>query len=270
MEANPARGYPVARDAPTLTERATQNFRDAILQLRLEPGERLVERDLALQEGVSRTCIRAALQHLATEGLVERSPRGMLSVAAVSADEARQIYEVRAALESAMARLFVARASAAEQRALDEAAGNVEDAVARFVTGDYVTALGAFYDVLLRGSGNEVARRFLSTLHARITYLRLLTADRATQERETRTAKLMRGIQQAAAARDAELMAKRCEAFVARSARFALQVLAETRVTQPPAQATEQVARSTRAALPRQADGRSRDNARATGPARRT
>jgi GntR family transcriptional regulator, trigonelline degradation regulator len=270
VEANAARGYPVARDAPTLSELATQNLRDAILQLRLKPGERLVERDLAQQEGVSRTCIRAALLHLASEGLIERSPRGVLSVAAVSADEARQIYEVRAALESAMARQFVARASAADQRALADAAAHVEGAVGRSATSDYVVALGAFYDVLLRGSGNEVARRFLAMLHARITYLRLLTADRATKERETRTAKLMRGIQQAAAARDAELMAKRCEAFVVRSARFALQVLAETRITPQPAPATEQAARSMRAAPPRQAGARSRGNARATGQARNT
>jgi DNA-binding GntR family transcriptional regulator len=146
----------------------------------------------------------------------------------------------------------------------------VADAVAHDDAGDYVTALGAFYDVLLRGSGNEVARRFLNTLHARITYLRLLTTDRATPEREARTAKLLRGIQQAAAARDAELMAKRCEAFVARSARFALQVLAETRVTPPPAPAAERDARSRRAAPPHQGDGRMRDNPHAPGPARKT
>jgi GntR family transcriptional regulator, trigonelline degradation regulator len=269
VEANAARGYPVARDAPTLSELATQNLRDAILQLRLKPGERLVERDLAQQEGVSRTCIRAALLHLASEGLIERSPRGVLSVAAVSADEARQIYEVRAALESAMARQFVARASAADQRALADAAAHVEDAVARSATSDYVVALGAFYDVLLRGSGNEVAHRFLAMLHTRITYLRRLTTDRATFERESETAKLLRGIQQAAAAHNADLAARRSEAFVERSARFALQVLAETSLIQPPAPAHDRDARAP-ATPPRRAGVRSRGNAHATGQARRT
>lgn len=266
MESSPARGYPVARDAPTLTELTTQRLRDAILHLRLRPGERLVERELAQQEGVSRTCIRAALQHLGTEGLIERSPRGVLSVAAVSPDEARQIYEVRGALESAMARLFVARAGETEQAALAAAADQVADAVARDNAGDYVATLGAFYDVLLRGSGNEVARRFLNTLHARITYLRLLTTDRATPEREAHTARLLRGIQQAAAARDAELMAKRCEVFVARSARFALQVLADARVTPPPAPA--RAVRSARAVPPRRGDERCHGNANVAGRAR--
>src|SRR5262249_23454101 len=153
---------------------------------------RLVERDLAEQTGTSRTCVRAALQHLRTEGLVVRSPRGVLSVASVSPHEAQQIYEVRAALEAAMARLFVARASEPDQAALKAAADAVAAAVRRGDDGGYVSALGAFYDVLLRGSGNEVARRFLAMLHARISYLRRLTADRATFEREMETATLLR------------------------------------------------------------------------------
>jgi DNA-binding GntR family transcriptional regulator len=225
VEVRPARGYQVAREAPNLTERTTEELRQAILQLHLKPGERLVERDLAEQTGTSRTCVRAALQHLRTEGLVERSPRGVLWVASVSLDEARQIYEVRAALEAAMARRFVARAGKAEQAALKAAADDVSNAVRRRDNAGYVAALGAFYDVLLRGSGNEVAHRFLAMLHTRITYLRRITADRATFAREMQTAKLLRGIQRAVAARDADLAAQRCEAFVQRSAEFALQVL---------------------------------------------
>lgn len=226
MEVRPARGYQVAREAPNLTERTTEQLRQAILQLRLKPGERLVERELAEQTGTSRTCVRAALQHLRTEGLVERSPRGVLSVASVSLDEARQIYEVRAALEAAMARRFVARAGKAEQAALKAAADDVSSTVRRRDDAGYVAALGAFYDVLLRGSGNEVAHRFLAMLHTRITYLRRITANRATFAREMETAKLLRGIQRAVAGRDAGLAAQRCEAFVQRSAEFALQVLA--------------------------------------------
>lgn len=269
MEAHSARGYQVAREAPNLTERTTEELRQAILQLRLKPGQRLVERDLAEQTGTSRTCVRAALQHLRTEGLVERSPRGVLSVASVSPDEARQIYEVRAALESAMARQFVARADKAEQNALKSAADDVQAAVRRRDPVGYVAALGTFYDVLLRGSGNEVAHRFLAMLHTRITYLRRLTTDRATFERESETAKLLRGIQQAAAAHNAELAARRSEAFVERSARFALQVLAETSLTQPPAPAHDRDARAP-ATPPRRAGVRSRGNAHATGQARRT
>lgn len=213
------------RFAQTLAERTTRELRDAILRLRLRPGARLVEREIAEQAGVSRTSVRAALQQLASEGLVERRARGVLTVAAVSDSEAREIYEVRAALEPAMARLFVARADAADLRALASAAERV--AAPGAAPEDYVTALGAFYEILLRGSGNETARRFLRQLEARVSYLRRLTTERAAPERRQQTMKLVLGIHAAAAARDADLIARRCEAFVTRSAKFALRVLRE-------------------------------------------
>ena len=92
----------------------------------------------------------------------------------------------------------------------------------------YVEAFATFYAVLLAGSGNEVARRILDTLDARITYLRHLTTQRAPLARQLRTVALLRGIFAAAQARAPALAARRCAAFVARSARFALDVLAKT------------------------------------------
>lgn len=178
--------------------------------------------------GVSRTGVRAALQSLEAEGLVVRGRRGVFAVAMASPDEAREIYEVRAALEPAMARLFIERATAAEVAALGKAVARAE-AAARALDGhSYVEAFRNFYAVLLAGSGNQTARGILETLEARITYLRYLTTQRAPQARQLRTVALLRGIFDAVEARDAARAARRCEAFVKRSARFALEVLAET------------------------------------------
>jgi DNA-binding GntR family transcriptional regulator len=203
-------------------------LREAILSLRLAPGTRLVEREMVGRLGVSRTGVRAALQSLAAEGLVVRGRRGVFAVATASHDEARQIYEVRAALEPAMARLFVQRATDEQVAALGEAVAHAE-AAARALDGDaYVEAFRSFYTVLLAGGGNEIAGRIIETLEARITYLRYLTTQRAPQSRQLRTASLLRGIFDAVRERAPSRAAQRCEAFVKRSARFALDVLADT------------------------------------------
>ena len=81
----------------TRTGRGTQALRQAILSPRLAPGTRLVERGMVDRLGESRTGVRAALQSLAAEGLVVRGNRRVFSVAVVSREEARQIYEVGAA-----------------------------------------------------------------------------------------------------------------------------------------------------------------------------
>jgi hypothetical protein len=124
-----------------------------------------------------------------------------------------------------MARLFIERATAAQIAALGAAVMRAEAAARNLDAPSYVDAFGAFYAVLLVGSGNEVACRILNTLNARITYLRHLTTQRAPLARQLRTVTLLRGIFAAVQARAPMLAARRCATFVARSARFALDVL---------------------------------------------
>jgi DNA-binding GntR family transcriptional regulator len=261
VDARPARGYLASRGTPNLTERTTQQLRQAILQLRLKAGHRLVERELAEQTRTSRTCVRAALQQLRAEGLVARDPRGMLTVASVSPDEARQIYEVRAALESAMARFFVARGSDADVMALQAAVDDMDTAVQHYDVAGNVAATNRFFDVLIRGSGNAMAHSLLATLMTRIVYLRRITAERATIEYESETVELLRGIQRAMAARDADEAAQRSGAFVARSAWFAQQVLADAQAIQPPQPSAGSNGQAP-ARPPHQSDGRSGSNPR--------
>jgi GntR family transcriptional regulator, trigonelline degradation regulator len=228
MDFGPNQSRAVRAPATTRAAHSTRALRDAILSLRLVPGARLVERELVSELGVSRTGVRAALQSLDSEGLVVRGRRGVFSVAAVSAEEARQIYEVRSALEPAMARLFSERATAAQVAALGAAVAQADAAARRSDASTYVAAFRDFYAVLLAGSGNAVAGRILDTLDARIAYLRHLTTQRAPLARQLRTVALLRGIFSAVQARDSALTARRCTAFVARSARFALEVLGGT------------------------------------------
>jgi DNA-binding GntR family transcriptional regulator len=216
---------PSGRQDTTTATRSANTLRAAILSLRLAPGTRLVERDLVGRLGVSRTGVRAALQLLEAEGLVVRGQRGVFAVATVSPDEARQIYEVRAALEPAMARLFVERGTDVQVALLGEAVARAEAAARALDAHAYVEAFHRFYAVLLAGSSNEIARRILETLDARITYLRFLTTQRAPQARQLRTVALLRGIFEAVEKRTAEQAARRCAAFVRRSAAFALEVL---------------------------------------------
>jgi len=229
MAATKASALRVARETPTLRERTTQKLRDAILTMHFKPNERLVERDLCEQTGVSRSSVREALRQLEAEGLVERQGATGLFVASLSLDAARQIYEVRAAIEAAMARRFVERASVEDLAALRHAMRALETAAMAKAVRPYVVAFDRFYDVMLRGSCNEVARRILGTLHARITYLRSVTSAKEVPGRREETVRLMRGILEAAERRDGDTMASRCAAFVERSAEFALEVLRQDR-----------------------------------------
>ena len=215
----------VTRDTPTLRELTTAKLRDAILSLHFKPDQHLVERDLCEKTGVSRTSVREALRQLEAEGLVERRGNRGLFVTSVTAEEAQQIYEVRAALESEMARLFAERADAQVLHALEGAFRQLAKAGQRDNVRAYVSAYDRFYDVLLQGSDNELARRLLRTLRARITYLRTITTQQADTAYRKHTIELMGQILEAALARNGEHLARRCRSFVERSAKFANAVL---------------------------------------------
>jgi DNA-binding GntR family transcriptional regulator len=217
----------VVKAPPNLRELTTKALRNAILSMYFKPNQRLVERTLCEQTGVSRTCVREALQHLESEGLVERVAYKGLFVAAVNADEARQIYEVRASLESTAGRMFVKRASDNDFKALEVAFNRLEEALNKTDVMPYVYALDEFYDILLTGAGNDVARNVLRTMRARMNYLRALTSKASDLKHKQETNVRMRKIVDAVLRRDGTATAKHCRKFVERSADFAAQVLRE-------------------------------------------
>lgn len=222
----------VERTSQTLSHRTAEMLRQAIVRMHFKPNQRLIERELCEQTGVSRTCVREALRQLESEGLVQRVPNKGLYVASVSLDEARQLYEVRAAIEAKAGYYFALRAGTADIEDLKSALKAVERTAHAEDIVSYVETLDMFYDVLLRGSGNEVAARILRPLRARINYLRAMTAAKADDARHDETVRLLRDIVDVACAHDADALAEKCEAFVERSAAFAIAVLGELKASE--------------------------------------
>ena len=74
-------------------------LRDLIFSNSLRAGQKLVDRDLAEQLGVSRTPVREALGRLAMTGLVEARTRRGYYVSTFSAQQVTDLYEFRKMLE---------------------------------------------------------------------------------------------------------------------------------------------------------------------------
>jgi len=110
---------PMGRVAAPLREQVISALRQAIRDFQLKPGQRLVERELIEQLGVSRTTIREALRELTSEGLVTVVPQRGAIVSTPSLDDATDLYEVRASLESLVVQRFVERATDDEVRRLE-------------------------------------------------------------------------------------------------------------------------------------------------------
>jgi GntR family transcriptional regulator, trigonelline degradation regulator len=201
----------VERAPAPIRSRVLDNLRQAILEHKLVPGQRLIERELVELTGVSRTSIREALRELAAEGLVTTIPNKGTIVAKVTAEEARQLYQVRSALEALAGRLFVENATVAQRRALTNALRAVERAAGKGAPA-MLAAKDKFYDVLFEGGGNEALRSIAGTLHARINLLRSLSLSRPGRAAES-LAELAE-IVAAVASNDADAAAKACSHHV--------------------------------------------------------
>jgi DNA-binding GntR family transcriptional regulator len=93
----------------TRAESVVDGLRTAILAGQFQPGERLHEVKLTTLLGVSRTPVRAALQKLASEGLLDYTPNRGYTLREFSLGEVINAYEVRAVLEGLAARLSAER-----------------------------------------------------------------------------------------------------------------------------------------------------------------
>lgn len=144
----------------------TQLIREAILDGRFAPNQRLIEADLSESYAASRAAVRTALMTLAGDGLVERLPNRGARVRAITVDEAIEIVEVRMGLEVLCARKAAERLTRDDAAALRELRAQILDAVA---SGDLVTysQLNQEMDRRIREmSGHSTAIQLLERLRA--------------------------------------------------------------------------------------------------------
>ena len=106
-------------------------LRQRILSRSVEPGQRLVELDVAAQLGVSRTPVRVAFEQLVREGYLEQLPRRGFRVRTLTPRDVSEAIDVRGVLEGMAARLVAERgASAALLTALADCVAEGADLLA--------------------------------------------------------------------------------------------------------------------------------------------
>ncbi|WP_345750854.1 GntR family transcriptional regulator [Microbacterium rhizophilus] len=221
-------GRQVQRHAP-IREQVADILRDAIVDMRLEPGQVLIERELCEMTQASRPSVREALRQLEAEGLVE-SMNGKGTVVAIASPElAEHVYEVRAELEGLAAELFARSADdalvAEFRQAVEEVRGAAADGnpdAAR----DVLQAKNRAYEVLFRGASNPILTQMVNTLQRRVTQLRALTL--AQPGRPAQSVLEIEAIRDAIERRDPQAAREAATHHVQQAARTVLSALGHT------------------------------------------
>lgn len=152
---------------PVMIEQVEERLLDAIVEGTLAPGQRLTQDGIAAMLGVSRQPVSHALQALKRRGLVVEHGKRGLAVAPLDGAHARDLYQVRSALDGLAAELAAGRVRSGHaeadliddsRRALVKGSQRAPGASIR----DLVSMDVAFHTAIYRLSGNSAIEATVS------------------------------------------------------------------------------------------------------------
>lgn len=165
---------------PSLTERVYGAILDEILDGVLEPGEHLIQEQLAADLGVSRQPVQQAMALLKADGLVEEAGKRGLTVASLDLARMRHHYDVRAVLDGYGARTaaFTVKSGKITARKIENRARPLLEAgstaVAHGAVRNQIHADEALHKLIYELSGNPV---LAETAEPNWRFLRRAMAD---------------------------------------------------------------------------------------------
>jgi DNA-binding GntR family transcriptional regulator len=177
---NPALG-PVDRPA-SLRQVVYDALTRLIISGALQPGQHLVEAELAGHLGVSRQPVREALHRLQAEGWVDLRPGQGAFVHVPTDDEVDQLLAVRGLLETEAARLAAKAATEEHVQQLRELLDEGSDALATADVERIVAANSTLHALVTAASGNVVLAELVALIDRRMRwYYTPIAHTRATE-----------------------------------------------------------------------------------------
>ncbi|RMI89828.1 GntR family transcriptional regulator [Streptomyces sp. ZS0098] len=153
-----------------LRDRVYEALLELITTRALQPGQHLVESELAGHLGVSRQPVREALQRLNTEGWVDLRPAQGAFVHEPTEEEADQLLTVRTLLEAEAARLAAGNADSKGVRALEEILAEGLKAVEADDVDAAVALNARFHAKVMELAGNAVLAELAAQVDRRVRW----------------------------------------------------------------------------------------------------
>ncbi|MFC9825988.1 MULTISPECIES: GntR family transcriptional regulator [Streptomyces] len=153
-----------------LRDRVYEALLELITTRALQPGQHLVESELAGHLGVSRQPVREALQRLNTEGWVDLRPAQGAFVHEPTEEEADQLLTVRTLLEAEAARLAAGNAGSTGVQALEEILAEGLKAVEADDVDAAVALNARFHAKVMELAGNTVLAELAAQVDRRVRW----------------------------------------------------------------------------------------------------
>ncbi|MHB1652997.1 MAG: GntR family transcriptional regulator [Desulfitobacteriaceae bacterium] len=144
-------------------------LRNAILDGKLDPGQRLVERDIAEQLGISRTPVREAIRKLELERLVTHIPRKGVVVSGFTKADVVEILVIRTALEELICGIAATKIRPREVERLESIAKQISEEHGKGNIKKSNQLNDRFHEIVYRAAESPRLYDFLNTLREYIS-----------------------------------------------------------------------------------------------------
>lgn len=154
-------------------DKAYDNIRDLILSMKIMPGQSVTENALSDQLGLGRTPVREALARLESEGLIY-SKNGRKTVYTLTIEEIKEIFDIKYALEGAMAKWAAERGTSADKKRLRSIMSDMKRLAKTRPENEqerenylhsWIKIDKALHDVIFKMAGSEKAARIVEKLN---------------------------------------------------------------------------------------------------------
>jgi DNA-binding GntR family transcriptional regulator len=167
-------GQEVIRKGRFLREQVYRKLKESILNVMLEPNQRLIEEKLAAEMGTSRTPVREAIQKLEKEGLIHKLPRGGFAVNVIADEDIEEVFGVRSVLEGYAGYLATLRATDEDLRAMESIVKRQEICLDNGETDEIIRLNTDFHDILYACANSKKLIAIINDLRDFIFRYRIL------------------------------------------------------------------------------------------------
>lgn len=174
----------IGRSRKNLGDEVYEILKNKIIYHELKPGERIIDKHLAEELGVSRSLVRQALTILEKEELVKTIPRSGFYVKKITKREVEELYDIRGLLEAFATRLAVPEIPDDDITYLDKIFKEAEKDLAKDKVDKFIEADAELHKVIINNCGNKLLRKLINKYNNRYVFYRIIDLSRVERAKE--------------------------------------------------------------------------------------
>lgn len=168
----------IGEDYKNLGEQVYSELKKMIIFHEIEPGERIIDKHLAEDMGVSRSLVRQAFTILEKEELIDSFPRSGFYVKEISIKEIEEIYDIRKVLEKAATEMAVDNIPEKEIKQVNKIFERAKDDLDQDNVRMFVKADTELHKMIISNCGNNRLIKLINNYNDRFVYYRIVDLSR--------------------------------------------------------------------------------------------